>query len=365
MKKIVICGGHLTPAQALIEQLEKTPDVKIIFFGREFSMEGNKNPSAEFNVISAKKDIHFVKITTGRLQRRITPYTITSLLKIPIGFFQSLYFLIKYRPDIVVSFGSYLSVPPIFAAWLLGIDSIGHEQATVPGLATKINSLFNRKVFLSWDDSKKYFPEEKIEVIGNLTKSSLFSQKAKSPKLENFIKGANSLIFVTGGNQGSHFLNNLTSVLLPQLKNHQILHQVGTANHRGDYDKAKNVKSKNYLAVDYLKDENFGPVLKCAKIIISRSGANTVWDIATLAKCAIFIPLPNSASGEQQKNAQVLKDAQTSQIVEQKNAKKETILKAVADFEKNLKTYEKNAQQFARTLPKDAAAKIAKYITGQ
>lgn len=361
MTKIVICGGHLTPALALIEELEKESDVEIIFFGREFSTEGSKNPSAEYKIIQAKK-IEFVKITAGRLQRKFTPYTITSLLKVPIGFFQSLYFLIKYRPQIVVSFGSYLSVPVVFASWLLGIESVAHEQATVPGLSTKINSLFVKKLFLSWQSTKKYFEEGKVEVIGNLTRSTIFSQTAKDAKVGTFIRSAKNLLFITGGNQGSHFLNNLTQVLMPQLKNYSILHQVGTTNYKGDLDRAKSVKNKNYLPVDYLKEENFGAVLKQAKIIISRSGANTVWDIAALSKCAIFVPLPHSAGNEQLQNAKVLEDAKTSIVVDQKNAKKETMLKIISNFEEDLKTYQKNADAFAKKLPKEASSKMAKFI---
>ena len=85
MKKVAICGGHLTPALALIEKLESKKEIEIIFFGRMYTAEGTKNQSAEYKIISAK-NIKFVAITAGRLQRKFTRYSISSLAKIPIGF---------------------------------------------------------------------------------------------------------------------------------------------------------------------------------------------------------------------------------------------------------------------------------------
>lgn len=361
MKKIVICGGHLTPAIALIEGLETKKDVKIIFFGRQFSMEGNRSPSAEFRVIT-KKNIQFVKITSGRLQRKFTRYTIPSFIKIPIGFIQSFFHLFIIRPDVVVSFGGYLSTPVVFSAWLLGVDSVTHEQASSPGLANRINSLFVRKVFLTWQKSKKYFNDDKCEVIGNLTRSSLFKIKASDQKIANFIKKNKKLIFITGGNQGSHFLNTLARDLVPRLQDFALLHQVGTANYKNDLEKSKKIKSTNYMCVDYINPQDIGAVYKAAQIILSRSGANTVWDIAILAKVAIFIPLPNSASAEQMANAKILEDALCAQILKQDTASPQNVEASIRNVFKNLKTYEANAKRFSAHLPKNALSKVVNFL---
>ncbi len=160
MKKIVICGGHLSPALALIGQLQKEKDLEIIFFGRKFATEGSANTSAEFKEINSQ-NLKFVNITAGRLSRKLTIPALISYLKIPLGFIQSFFNLLILRPKLIVSFGGYISPPVVFCGWLLGIDSICHEQPVVPGLANKINSLFVRKIFVSWPDTAKYFPENK------------------------------------------------------------------------------------------------------------------------------------------------------------------------------------------------------------
>lgn len=361
MKKIVICGGHLTPALALIESLEKTKDIQIIFFGRKFATEGNKNTSAEYKILSDKK-IKFVKLTAGRLQRKFTSHTLSSLLKIPVGFFQSFLNLLLIHPNLVVSFGGYLSTPTVFGAWLLGIDCVCHEQATIPGLASRINSLFAKKVFLTWPGSQKYFDIKKTEVIGNLTRKSLLDGKPTDAKITAFFRRNKKVIFITGGNQGSHFINSKVGELQKKLKGFSIIHQVGTANFKGDFDKAKQIKNTHYLALDYLDSPGIGYVFKNSKIMLCRSGANTVWDLAVFAKVALFIPLPISAYGEQMENAKILENALSAKVITQDQATPQNIASTIQAIDKNLSQLEQNAQNFAKILPKDAVLKITNYI---
>ena len=217
MKKIVISGGHLSPALSLIDKLNGQKDLEIIYFGRKLSTEGTKNYSAEYLVIK-EKGIKFIAITAGRLQRKFTRYTFYSLLKFPIGFLQTFFHLLTIRPALIVSFGGYLSTPVVFCGWLLGIGSVTHEQAVIPGLATKINSLFVKRIFLSWQESKKYFPDSKSEVIGNLVRGSIYKTKAKSKIISNFLIKSKNLIYITGGNQGSHIINKVILGALNKLK---------------------------------------------------------------------------------------------------------------------------------------------------
>lgn len=362
MTKVAICGGHLTPALALIVNLQKRDDIKIIFFGRKFATEGAKNFSAEYQLISKKKNIHFITITTGRLQRKFTKYTIPSLFKIPIGLIQSFAYLVKYRPGPIVSFGGYLSLPVVFSGWLLGIDSIVHEQSLVPGLANRINSIFAKKIFLTWSATLKYFPKEKSQVVGNLTRLSIFDKITPNDKIQRFLANTGRMIYVTGGNQGSHFLNSQITSLLPKLEKYLIFHQVGTLNFQGDLDKAKKIKRDNYFATDYLKPDDIGAVLNRADLVIARSGANTVWDLAILAKVAILIPLPISASQEQDANAQILKAAGSAYVVDQDQIYDDLLTRTIERVFRNHRSLKRAAIAFAKTLPKNALREIMKVV---
>lgn len=354
-------GGHLTPALALIEELKKNKDVKLIFYGRKFSTEGSKNLSAEYKLISAL-NVKFRAIIAGRLQRKFTKYTIFALLKIPIGFIQSFIYLALDRPEVIISFGGYLSLPAVFCGWLLQIKSITHEQSIVPGLANKLNSLFTAKVFLTWPESQKYFSKEKSQIIGNLTRNSIFIKRAKNPKIQKYLSTNKKIIFITGGNQGSHFLNKLIFESLGQLSNYQIIHQVGTANYNSDQDKAIKIKKPYYLAFEYLNQDDIGAVLNRVDLVISRSGANTIWDLAVLAKVSILIPLPISASGEQAKNALSLEKAGSAIVLKQSEVDKNSMLFAIDKVFTNLYSFKNHALNLQKTLPIDSAKKLADYI---
>lgn len=363
MIRIAICGGHLTPALALIEELEKRKDARIIFFGRKYATEGVKNYSAEYRIIQKKKNITLISITTGRLQRKFTRFTIPSLLKIPIGVIQSFFYLLKYRPRVVVSFGGYLSLPVVFCAWLLGIDSLVHEQSALPGLANRVSSLFARKIFLTWPPTLKFFPKVKSKVIGNLTRTAILKKSTPNSKIQKFLDKDGRMIFVTGGNQGSHFLNRKVIDLLPKLRQYLIFHQVGTANFGGDLDKAKRVDNPSYFAVDYLGPDEIGAVMARADLVIARSGANTVWDLAQTAKVAILIPLPISASSEQAVNANILENARSAIVIRQQDASSQKIEKAIIRVFRQHELFLACAKKFSQTLPQTAAQSLAQELS--
>src|SRR3990167_11273168 len=98
---ILITGAHFTPAVAVIEQLKKYPDISITYVGRKYTQEGDDSSSVESQVIPTL-GVKFISLITGRLQRSFTRYTILSILKIPIGFVQAFYIILKEKPDVVL-----------------------------------------------------------------------------------------------------------------------------------------------------------------------------------------------------------------------------------------------------------------------
>src|SRR3989344_5972341 len=162
--KILITGAHFTPAVAVAEELKKTKGVEIVYVGRKTTQEGDESPSAESKVLPTL-GIKFIPLIAGRLQRSFTIYTIPSFLKIPIGFLQAFFIILKEKPDVILSFGGYVAVPIVVMGWLLSVPIIVHEQTLVSGLANKISSLFADKVALSFLDKDRV--NEKTIVTGN------------------------------------------------------------------------------------------------------------------------------------------------------------------------------------------------------
>ena len=138
--KLLITGGHLAPALALIEEIQKSKkEVDVIFVGRKHPIDKEKTLSLEYKEI-IKKKLTFVSLEAGRLTRIISLSSLIGILKIPIGFLKSFFIINQYRPDIIMSFGGYLALPLVFWGYIFRIPIFTHEQTIKPGLANKLIS---------------------------------------------------------------------------------------------------------------------------------------------------------------------------------------------------------------------------------
>lgn len=358
--KIVIIGGHFTPALAVIEALEKKND--IIYFGRKYTFENDKTESLEYQTIR-QRGIHFVSITTGRVQRKFSAKTIPSLAKIPYGFFQALSLLKKYKPDCIIGFGGYVSVPICLAGKMLGIPVVIHEQTLEAGLANKCIAQFATKICISWPSSRAFFPKHKTILTGNPLPASMFIYTEKETKHYD--------ICVIGGSAGSHAINIMIEQCLPQLlEKYTIFHQTGNAQEFGDYDRLMQQKrtlpeklQKRYTIVKYIEPEKFISVLQAADLAVTRCGINTITALLLLQKKSVLIPLPFSQRQEQYKNALLVEKAGLGEIIEQKTLTPKILFDKITFIFNNKKTYEKKAAQIEKTDPFSATQKIIAVIT--
>lgn len=326
MKKVLIIGGHLAPALAVIEELQTRGGWDIVWVGRRTAMEGEEIIPLEYSVIP-EMNIPFHSIETGRLQRKFTNQTITSLLKVPVGFLQSLRILQKVRPDVVLSFGGYLSVPVVAAAAILGVPIIVHEQTTTAGLANRFGALLARKVAISFEVSKNFFPSQRVVLTGNPVRKEIFSIK-RNPSLV----GGRRLLYITGGNQGSKAINESIKKILPELvKKFFIIHQTGFL----DYEHFRKVQKnlgKYYRAYAIIEPIQVEKIFSNASLVISRAGANTISELAIVGIPSILIPLPWSGSGEQEKNAWLLASTGLSKVIMQDKLTPVTFLKTILEI---------------------------------
>ncbi|KUK84247.1 MAG: UDP-N-acetylglucosamine--N-acetylmuramyl-(pentapeptide) pyrophosphoryl-undecaprenol N-acetylglucosamine transferase [Microgenomates bacterium 39_6] len=357
-KTIVITGTHLTPALAIIEELKKSssPKWEIYYLGRRYTMEGKKNQSPESLLLPQKK-IKFINIPAGRLQRRFTVWTIPSLLKIPLGFIASLYHLNKIKPDVICSFGGYVSVPVMAAGKILSIPSLTHEQTTVVGLANRINGYFADLVAITFPQSKKFFPASKTIVTGNPLRPEIFQ---KDNNLYQFSQ-KKPQIYITGGSQGAQIINKAVWSILPQLtKKYNLIHQCGANDYPKLIKKYQKLPKKikdSYFLVDYIRPKSIGWALD-SDLIIGRSGANTVLEIAALGKPAILIPLPKTSQNEQFFNALYLTNHGGGVIIEQKNLSEKKLLKTIDHIFANFEKYQAKAKRLKKEIKLDASSRI-------
>ncbi len=333
--KVAVIGGHLSPALACIDAFPK--DVEVIFIGRKHALEGDEAVSLEYREIT-KRGISFFHLTTGRLQRKLTRHTLPSLFKFPNGVVQAFRILKTQHPDVVLSFGSYLSLPVVFAAYLRHIPIVIHEQTLEAGLANRIEAKFARKICISWESSRKFFPKEKTILTGNPIRK--FSREAGSSSAGQISNENLPLLYITGGSLGSHAINILVEGCIEKLLDtYVVYHQTGDAREFADYERLKDrkkhlteKKQRRYTIVKFVSSDDVGVLLRQADLVVGRSGMNTVTELLYFEKSALLIPLPFSQKNEQRKNALFLQKIGLAKMVEQGTLTSESLYRTIGEM---------------------------------
>lgn len=315
-KRIVLTGGHAgATAFVLVDEIriQKKP-WQVYWIGPKSSFEGRYVPTLA-SMYFPRYGIRSFEIFSGRIQRKFSPWTIPSLAKIPLGFVHAFLLLLKLKPDIILSLGGFSAFPVVFAGFLLGIPVLIHEQTATAGRANIFSAHFAKKIFISRETSKKYFPREKLVLTGNPVPKDIVKNKIQN-ELPKF-----PVIFVTGGQSGSFTINEeLEKVLEVLLKKFSIIHLTGLVQEekfkRIRENLNKNLK-RRYKVFGIVDPKIFNKFFNQAHIVISRAGANTVSKIVVAKKASILIPIPFSFLGEQQKNALFAKKFAHARVIRQ------------------------------------------------
>jgi len=344
--KVVIVGGHLSPALAVIEKLGNED---IFYIGRRYTFEGDKALSLEYQEIEKLK-IPFFTINAARLQRKFTKHTLPSLVKFPIGFTQSYKILNRIKPDVVLGFGGYLSLPVIIAASFLRIPVVIHEQTLEAGFANKLVSGFAKKICVSWKSSENYFPKEKVVLTGNPIKQAIIN--AKNRKNE---ESKMPMIYITGGSAGAHALNLLVEQTLNSLlQRYMVFHQTGGSEIYKDFERLEKRRSERYECKKFLTSEEAALAMSKADLVVGRAGINTVTELIYLQKPCFLIPIPVGQKNEQLKNAKFVKSLGLGEFVEQYPLTPDLFISTISSMLSNIANYKLKEE----VLVKGAAEKI-------
>jgi UDP-N-acetylglucosamine--N-acetylmuramyl-(pentapeptide) pyrophosphoryl-undecaprenol N-acetylglucosamine transferase len=306
MRLLIVAGGggHFSPVLAIYNDLPKEWSKLVV--GRKYAFEGDNALSLEYQT-AKKLKIPFVTLKTGRLQRRLSRHTITSLFQVPKGVWDALDIVKKFRPDVVISFGGYISIPVAVAASILRIPIVIHEQTFGAGLANAIVGKMAKKICISWKTSEKYFPPAKTILTGN----PLRKEFTESKSIVTHIKKTKPVLYITGGSAGAHGINILIEGCLKELlQKYIVIHQTGDAGEFKDYDRliALNMTfpvdlQKRYKAFKFIDPDKVVSFMNEADLVISRSGINSVTELIYLGKPCLLLPLPYGQLNEQLTNA--------------------------------------------------------------
>ena len=340
-------GGHIFPGLAVAEALSSSLECRIVWLGSAKGVDRRIVESSELYSASPSV-LEFMGIPAGKLRRYFSFQNFIDVFKVAAGFIKSFFILLKLKPIFVFSKGGFVSVPPCAAAKFLKIPVITHECDFSPGLATRINSKFANHILVSYQETAELLPaslRSKVICTGNPVRLSFYSGRPEKGRSFLNIKSDLPVLFVLGGSLGARQLNDLISDSIEYLVKHfVVVHQIGEANmDQGQKIKEGLLKSspefaENYKPYPFIKKE-MADVLSLSSIVVSRAGANTVWESAAAGKPMILVPLEKGSSrGDQIENAEFFKKKGAAEILLGEDVRPDIFIRLLRDlgFEENI-----------------------------
>lgn len=362
--KIVLAGGgsggHLMPLVAVARKIkEKNPEIEFFFVGPAGKME---------NDIIGKEGIAMKEIMVGKFRRYFSMENVVDLFKIPIGFLQALKILFVVMPDAIFSKGGYASVPVVLAGWIYRIPIMIHESDATPGVANEILSKFADRVAIAYPEAEKEFPAKQVVLTGNPLREDINKGDAKRIREKLSLVESKKIIYVTGGSQGAQVINNKILNILPELlRKYQVIHHTGEKN----FDQVKHragemgIKAgrEGYHIFPFI-GEDLKDVYAASDLIISRSSASTISEIAANEKPSILIPLLGSANDHQRMNAYALARIGACVVLEEGNLGENLLQSRIDEIMENQELSNKLSQNIKVFYHADATERIAQGVLG-
>jgi UDP-N-acetylglucosamine--N-acetylmuramyl-(pentapeptide) pyrophosphoryl-undecaprenol N-acetylglucosamine transferase len=348
-------GGHVYPGIAVAEELTETRrDSQVVFVGSRRGLEAQAVPEAGFRIRY---------IMARGFPRRAWWRWPAAVITNAIGFVQALWLVLIEQPSVVLGAGGYVSAPVAVASWLLGKPVILQEQNSVPGVANRVLASIASEVHLSFIEARSYFRrKDHLKVSGNPVRKHLLSGERSVAIQEFGLTPGKPIVFIFGGSLGAHRINEAALEAMRRLKNRvevQFILQTG----RQDFEAVKATVEKEELparVMPFLRRIHMA--YAAADLVVCRSGAMTLAEIAACGTPAILIPYPSAAHDHQVINAGNLVDRGAAAMILDRELTGEKLGNEIAHWlsdRQALSRMSSNARTFNRP---DAALKIVRSL---
>lgn len=322
-------GGSVSPLLALVEASSNEEQYSFVFVGTY------TGPEREM-IKQCSSDIRFIPIISGKWRKYISVLNLIDSFKIILAFIQSIILLLKERPKVLITAGSFVSVPLASAAYLLNIPVIVHQQDLRPGLANRLMAPMAKVITVSFEKSLLDF-NKKARWIGNPVEP--IDLDSKKEILKRYNLSDNKLILVIGGGTGAVGLNALISEALEYFDvQDNIIHLTGD-------NKGKEIVRENYQSFSFLAHKEVINLMSISTIVITRCGIGVLSELSFLGKASILVPMPYS---HQEDNAKLFADHQAGIIVNQNKVSGEELAKIVNDLLNDKEHIDKLANNISR-----------------
>ena len=294
-------GGHVIPAIAIAQELQQRYGAEVLFIGTERGLEGRLVPAAGF-------PLRFVKV--GALNRVSLGTRLKTMFDLPRAIFSARGMLSEFQPDVVIGVGGYASGPAMLAAILNRMPTLAFEPNLVPGFANKVIARFVSAAAVHFPQTAEYF---RNPVVTGVPVRPAFFQIRRKPYVQ-----ASPTLLVFGGSQGARAINQAMTRALPELTKRvpglHVIHQTGER----DYEETLAAYARASVPAEVHKFiDNMPAFFARADLVVCRSGASTVAEIAAAGEPAVFVPFPRAADDHQRRNAEAMEQAQAAVVLEE------------------------------------------------
>lgn len=341
MKVIIAAAGtagHVNPGVAIANKIKKErKDAKIIFIGTTRGLENDLVPRAGYELKT---------IDAYGLSKKITISNLKNIIKTIKGFKQAKKIIKEFRPDIVIGTGGYICGATISEAAKLGIPTMLHESNAFPGKAVKMLAKKTDTILVSFEDAISRIPNAKrIVCTGTPVKNKKIEYTEK--EMQEILKKSGlkeniPIVLIFGGSQGAKKINQATFGIIEGKENKQ--YQIIWATGPKQYDDIKEKLEEKQININYIENAKIVPyiynmeeIMNIADLIVARSGAMTITELANLGKPSILVPLPNVSNNHQLYNAQVLEKQKAAKIILDDKLESQILNKTIKEILKDNK----------------------------
>lgn len=351
--KVLVSGGgtagHINPALAIIREIEKRhPGCEVLYVGTREGLEAKLVKDAGYKM-------EYVRVSGFR--RKLSLDTVKSVIRLMQGMVDAKKVIKSFKPDIAIGTGGYVCGPVLKCAAKKGVPTLIHEQNAFPGVTNKLLSKQADVVAVSFEDARKYFPNAKrVELTGNPVRSELLNVKHKDSE------SGKKKVVCMGGSRGAERIND---AMIDLINNHyngeyELLYATGEVHYDKVMARIKQPLTEGVDVVPYIYDS--ASAFASADLMVCRSGAITVAELAVTGVPSVLIPSPYVTANHQMYNAKTLESVGGAKIIPENelNAQKlnEELLSMLKD-DKQLKQIRANALKAG--IP-DAAKRIGDLV---
>lgn len=357
-------GGHLFPLVAVARKMNELAGAgnlnkpEIYYLGPGLFLESSLERE--------EMNFRYTILITGKWRRYASFKNFTDIFKIIAGIVQALVKVWIIMPDAAFSKGGYGSAATVFACWLYRVPIILHESDSMPGFANRLLSHFATFIAVSWNEAAKYFPNNKTYFTGEAVRDSFF-EPPEPDKERALIRLTTKkpVILILGGSQGAQKINDIILDTLPRLLEFaEVIHQTGDNNYNNVFSESRVIlegitreRFVSYHPVNFMIEPEYTAAMHSADIIISRSGAGSIFEIAASGKASILIPINDSPNDHARHNAYLFADGGRADVIEEENLTPNLLLSVINSIMNNPEKKRK-MEQLAKEFATPEAAKL-------